>query len=80
MLPSVPPPGPFHSQVYLGRDETFHGVGHVGEPGASAHFAVGVDVEADGALAAEGGQDGAVFDGAEFLLGDFSFGVGGAGG
>ena len=70
----------FPFEVHLGGDEAFDRVGHVGEPGAAAHFAVGVDVEADGALLAERGEDGAVFDGAQFLFGDFAFGVGGASG
>ena len=79
VLPSTPPPGPFHSKRHLFGDESLHGIRHVGEPGAAAHFAVRKDVETDGALLFERGQDGAILLRPQFLDRNLSRGVRGPG-
>ena len=69
----------FPLQRHLGRNKSLHGVSHVGQPRSAAQLAVGKDIQPDGALLFERGQDGAIFNAAQFFQGDLTGGVGGAG-
>src|ERR1700685_274014 len=59
--------GPYPVHGHLVGDESFHGVGHIREPGASAQLAVGENREPRLALAFERRKNRSLFDGVKLF-------------
>ena len=62
----------FPFQRYFFGNKALHRVGHVGEPGAAAHLAVRKDVQPDGSLFFERGQNSLIFAAAQLIQWDLS--------
>jgi len=57
------------------RYETIHGIGHIGEPRAAAHLAIGADLDSDLMLLFESGEDGSIFYATKLIEREPTFGV-----
>ena len=69
----------FPFERHLFGNESLHGIRHVGEPGAAAHFTIRKHIQTNGPLLLERGQDRLVFAAAQLFQRNLSRGVRGSG-